>query len=524
MAIHATDESKIIPTDVSLQTRPSRGGAVTSAKKTGDKSFEAVFKTVVDAFEMRAVGGDEITPWIKVELAEPPMVKTMELTVTSPKYAGGKVETLPSDRGPFYVLKGSSIEIRGTTNKPVKSGEIRKDGVATPLTLSSGTEFTVQIPKSTALGGKYEVHLTDEEGMTTRRPSTFSIADRPDRDPKIQAKLIGISAMVVPKAMMPIEIRATDDFAVSNVYISYSLRTEEKPEPSAPTIVELPSLKEQFGKPTVGGLVRVPLEALQLPEGASFSFFVIAKDNDDVTGPKEGKSSEFVLKIVSEDQLRTDLLRREKEQRQEFERHLKNQDDLATECRSLMALGSGTPNLPPDQKQLLMQLRRRQKVLVGNVAAVADRFDSIHQEVVNNQLEEEGGPLRTRLTEKIIAPLRQLSREAIPAAALEMEKSRRLFENAPERQTSLSELVKQQEQILIKMREILAHLVKTEGYQEAINLLYEIQKTQQEVLRRTSKEQQDRIKAILEQGGDAKETPKETPKEPPKDAPAELPK
>ncbi len=515
--ITVRDDSRVIPSDVLLQIRPARGRNAIAAKKTQEKSFEAVFKSVVDPFEMRAVGGDETTPWVAVELAEPPMVKTMELTVTAPKYAGGKVEMLPSDRGPFYVLKGSTIEIRGSTNKPVKSGEIRKDGVMTPLVLSDGNEFTCQIPKTVSLAGKYEVHLTDEEGMTTRRPSTFSIADRPDRDPKIQAKLVGISAMVVPKAMMPIEIRASDDFAISNVYLSYSLRTEEKPEPSPPQIVELAALKDQFGKAAVGGLIRVPLEGLKLPEGASFSLFIIAKDNDDVSGPKVGKSTEFVLKIVSEDQLRTDLLRREKEQRQEFERHLKNQDDLATECRSLMALGTGTPNLPPDQKQLLMQLQRRQKVLVGNVAAVGDRFDSIHQEVVNNQLEEAGGPLRTRLMEKIIAPLRQLSSEAIPAAVLEMDRSRRLFEDAPQRQASLTELVKQQDQILVKMRDILSHLVKTEGYQEAINLLYEIQKTQQEVMRRTSKEQQDRIKAILEQGGDAKQNPK--PEEPAKSPP-----
>jgi hypothetical protein len=506
--IAVRDDSKVIPSEVMLQTRPSRSGNATAAKKTGDRAFEAVFKTVVDAFEMRAVGGDETTAWVTVELAEPPMVKTMELSVTNPKYAGGKIEKLPSDRGPFYVLKGSSLEIRGTTNKQVKNGEIRKDGVVTPLVFAGAADFTVQVPKTTSLAGKYEVHLTDDEGMTTRRPSTFSIADRPDRDPKVQAKLVGISAMVVPKAIIPIEIRASDDFAVSDVYISYSLRTEDQPQSSPPKIVELPAIKDQFDKVAVGGLVRVPLEPLQLPEGASFSFFVIAKDNDDVSGPKEGKSTEFVLKVVSEDQLRTDLLRREKEQRQEFERHLKNQDDLNTECRSLMALGTGAPNLPPDQKQLLMQLQRRQKVLVGNVAAVADRFESIHQEVVNNQLEEAGGPLRTRLTEKIITPMRQLSMEAIPAAILEMDRSRRLFEDAPQRQEALAELVKQQDQILVKMREILSHLVKTEGYQEAINLLYEIQKTQQEVMRRTYKEQQDRIKAILEQGGDTKQLPK----------------
>ena len=66
-----------------------------------------------------------------------------------------------------------------------------------------------------------------------------------------------------------------------------------------------------------------------------------------------------------------------------------------------------------------------------------------------------------------------------------------------------------------KMKEILEHMVKSEGFQEAVNLLYEIQKAQTDVHSQTTKEQQERIKRILE-GDTAKPTeapkPSETPK------------
>jgi hypothetical protein len=48
------------------------------------------------------------------------------------------------------------------------------------------------------------------------------------------------------------------------------------------------------------------------------------------------------------------------------------------------------------------------------------------------------------------------------------------------------------------MREILRHMIRSEGFQEAVNLLYEIQKSQQDVYDRTQKERQERIKGILE--------------------------
>ncbi len=57
-----------------------------------------------------------------------------------------------------------------------------------------------------------------------------------------------------------------------------------------------------------------------------------------------------------------------------------------------------------------------------------------------------------------------------------------------------------------KMKQVLALMVKSEGYQEAVNLLYEIQKSQQDVLERTIQEQQERIKRILE--GEKVEPPK----------------
>jgi hypothetical protein len=57
------------------------------------------------------------------------------------------------------------------------------------------------------------------------------------------------------------------------------------------------------------------------------------------------------------------------------------------------------------------------------------------------------------------------------------------------------------------MREILRHMVRSEGYQEAVNLLYEIQKSQHDVYDRTLKERQERIKGILEGKGSENETP-----------------
>ena len=55
-----------------------------------------------------------------------------------------------------------------------------------------------------------------------------------------------------------------------------------------------------------------------------------------------------------------------------------------------------------------------------------------------------------------------------------------------------------QETIIVKMNEILGYMVKAEGYQEAINLLRQIERTQQDVLETTDEQRRKRIQSIFE--------------------------
>jgi hypothetical protein len=97
----------------------------------------------------------------------------------------------------------------------------------------------------------------------------------------------------------------------------------------------------------------------------------------------------------------------------------------------------------------------------------------------------------------------------IPQAQSGLDKVRRQANDAAARDTALAETIVQQTETAAKMKEILEHMVKSEGFQEAVNLLYEIQKAQTDVHEQTNKERQERIRRILE-GGSA--TPSEAPK------------
>lgn len=495
--VEVTSESEVVPDDVYIDFRRARNRNSQAMKKTADRSFEAVFASVIEPFEFRARGGDAYTPWIRVELVEQPAVEELHLEITPPKYTGESVQDLAPGKGPYFVLKGTSLFIRGTVNKPLTRASLAIEGKLLPLELTAAkTGFTGNVPPEQLVAGHYTVELEDTEGLASRRPTSFGLRIRTDREPRVRAKLVGVSGMVVPRAMVPLECRVSDDFAVMAAEVAYTWRDEMAQMPQEGRI-ELPAAKETLGQRELSFADVLDLSALNLPTGTSLNFHVAARDNDDISGPNVGKSSDFLLRIVTEQELQNDILRREKEQRQEMERLLKQQEDLRTDCQALQAGLTDAP-LATEHKDLLMQYQRRQKVIGTNVSAIAERLENIVIEAKNNRLEDPSGNLEKRMREDIIRPMTEIAELAVPDTVQHLDQTRRLGAEVAPRNEALSTAVTRQKEIADAMREILRHMVKAEGYQEAVNLLYEIQKSQQDVLDRTMKERQERIKGIIE--------------------------
>ncbi|MBC7852920.1 MAG: hypothetical protein IAF94_05750 [Pirellulaceae bacterium] len=492
-------DSVVVPETVFIEFRQSRGRSVQSMKRIPERprEFETVFSNVIEEFEFRARGGDAVSPWIQVQLVETPAVEVLHLLVTPPHYTGEKVLELPAGKGPYFVLKGSSLKLSGKANKPLSEASLVIEGKKHPLELAQGTDFTGLIRPKELLAGQYVIDLHDTENLTSRRPTTFGLRIRADREPRVRTKLIGVSGMVVPRARIPLNARISDDYGVTSVEVKYLWR-DDVAQTTNEGKLPLPAANELLKKAEFAFDDVLDLEPLRIPTGTSLNFHVAALDNDDVSGPNLGKSSDFLLRVVTEEELRTDLLRREKEQRQEFERLLKNEEDLLTDCKALQAGVTTAASLSQGQKDLLMQFQRRQKVIGTNVAAIAERLSGIVIEVLNNRIEDPAGKLEKRLREDIIRPMQEIADLGVPSAVGELDKARRLSAEVAPRGEAMQAAVTRQQEIVDQMQEVLRHLVKSEGYQEAVNLLYEIQKSQQDVFDKTVKEKQERIKGIIE--------------------------
>lgn len=486
-------------------------GRAPQAMKRGatESQFELALPNIVQAFELRARGGDAVTRWVPVELVEPPAIETAEFSIESPTYTAAAPEVFPQGKGPYQVMPGGTVRLKATANKPLQGARLVNEGKTLPLSLAGDKEVTGSISASDfglAIDGassqSWTFELTDSEGLTSRRGASFVVRLKRDREPRVRAKLTGIGGMITSRARLPLSGRVNDDFAVAELAASFSYRGEDAQAAPVKGPLPMPGTDGVVGKSDAGFETVLDIQPANIPTGVGLTLSISAKDKDNISGPNIGSAPDFTLRVVTDEELRVDLLRREKEQRQDFERLTKLQDDLLTDARAFAAdVADANVSFPPEKRDRLIQFQKRQKTLAGNVANVWQKLSSMRHEIENNQLEETDGPLQTRLRDKVLDPIQQLIDKRFPGIQTRLDAVRRMSDGNAERNSAIEATLTEQQLAVDEMKAILTEMAQSESFQEAVNLMYELQKAQQEVLERTRKERDQKQKDLLEKAG-----------------------
>ncbi len=496
----------VVPETVTLAYRSVEGGKRITEQmvKIGRDTYRLTIRNVLEPHKLQARGGDGLTPWIHMQLVNRPEIEQLTLTVTPPAYTNQAIHDLPTGRGAYYVPAGSSVRIHGRANKPLSRASLQlgKEFVRkVELRDDDPQRFSTQLTPEDLRDGTYGIVLTDTikpDPLMSRQPIRFSIRIREDETPTVRAQLMGIGDMIVNRAVVPIKCRLTDDYVIVEASLKWQQQLAESDQPRSGSH-SLSAVTDEIGKKRIGPFVHeFDIEPIDLVVGEHVTFHLTAMDNDTVTGPKTGESTLFSLKVVSEQELRAELLRREQEQRLEFARLLADQQELLVAVRATQAGLRNAAAVSPSTRRDFVAAERRQRLVAGRCQAIARQFTQILAEVANNRLEEKGGPIHRRIQSRIVSPLMQLAHETVPRAADTLDQAVVDWQSEQIRNEKIAFGIDQQRQIIADMQTILRSMVKLEGYQEAINLVREIVKEQTQVEVETRKALEKRISDIFD--------------------------
>ena len=342
------------------------------------------------------------------------------------------------------------------------------------------------------------VQLTDTDGLVNREPVSFVLAALPDEAPQVAVRMLGISTAVTPRATIPLIGTINDDHGLAAAAVTIEVvdggatTLPIAGPPGAVSLLEMTADRPQ----------RVAIEPLGLAPGRKLSLVVTAQDGCTLDGePNTGLGDAWTLEVVTPEALLAMLEAREIILRRRYESCIADlaqvrdrlagggpipgptaQGDAAAETD---APGASHPEAGDTASAAAARLAEAAARAAGETAEIAAAFRLIRVELDNNLLLTP--ELETRLVTQISDPLAGIAAQDLPALGAACRGS-----------IGLDGLVKRTDDVLARMRAILDKMMELESFNEVVELLRGMIRTQEEIRIETLKRQKQRAREALE--------------------------
>jgi hypothetical protein len=341
--------------------------------------------------------------------------------------------------------------------------------------------------------------LDDLDGISSRRPVRTALAVRADEPPQFAARLDGISSAITPQARLPVVGRVTDDYGIHEIWFEYAV------DDDPPGKKNLATLKGSVTDVELNHALEA--DQLGLTPGEKLLVTIRAADRYDLgEGPNLGSADRWVLDVVTPEQLRTMLEAREIVLRQRFETIV---EDVKETRDSLQRMKFDAPpdtdETPDDEtpgRRLALRTLRVQRALQSSqkdaheTQAVARAFDDIREELINNRIYTE--ELRIRIEDRVVTPLGKIVNRMFPELDRRLDELETAVDDAAAGPDNRNRAVAQVDLILLSMRQVLERMVELEDFNEAVELLRSIIRSQEELRERTEQRKKDKLRELLE--------------------------
>ena len=334
------------------------------------------------------IGGTE-SELYAVEVVERPVIVRRGIRYNFPTYTGaaGWRDRFDEDtNGDVRAPIGTIATVELTTNKPIKTGELR---------ISTGDKLTLRRRQSNThleatlaviRDAVYTVHLTDADDMANRDPRENKIIALPDRAPLITFTKPGKDITAGVGDSVPLGIAAKDDYGVSLVSL-YARRGKDGPQKLIKSWTEFPTPRRASLPFTWDlGSAQYGYQA-----GDEIFYYAIARDNHaEVRGggetpkPQEAKTGEFKIKLVDKEQ----VARTKKERFSNWETELRKvlDDLIAAPTRvqpRVMARAVDAPHREGDD------LATRQTEIATRTVTIAKSIEAVdkHTQAIRESIE-----------------------------------------------------------------------------------------------------------------------------------------
>lgn len=263
----------ILPAEAVFHISPSEGREERIYATGAGGRYQCALERVGASFTFYVEAGDARSADFAVEVVERPAVASLAANVTYPSYTA--VGTTTVSGGNVAALAGSRVALTAEFNRPVSSAALvfSKLGKLPGLLSAGGTSacFDFEI----VADDDYSVALVDQFGFDNPGAPIYRVTARPDAAPAVVLSRPSRDLTVVPAAVIPLEVSATDDYGVTALALSYSVRRAGVVAAEGDVALAAPQESARSAR----AVCRWDIAALGVAPGDEITYFAKAADN-----------------------------------------------------------------------------------------------------------------------------------------------------------------------------------------------------------------------------------------------------
>lgn len=453
--------------------------------------FAYMLQNIRESFSYRVQLGRDKSRWYEVSVIEPPMVRSLRLTIKFPRYTDRPPLALEENLGDILALPGSVVSVRLRPNKPLAQASLIFSHADTMSLSADGDdyrgEFTVRQQ------GTYYFALKDHKGLTNADAIQYRMELETDQSPAVRLTFPGRDMDLDESMRMPLVIEGEDDYGFSQLQLVYEILEGGAVEGKRAVIPLSLSGKNNraFREQLIWNLAQLNLQ----PEDV-VRYHAEVFDNDVISGPKSGRSQTFHLRFPSiyemyqeiaeaQEEATQDLqsmyeqARKTKEQIDQLVQEMKKDPDLNWERKQKLSESAGTT------QKMQEQLQHIQERLQEMVDAM-ERNDLLSLQTLEKYLELQ------KLLQEMNSPELKKALEEIQKAMqnLDPEKLQEALKNF---QFSQEEFLKSLERTINLLKQVQAEQKLDEAIKKTEDLLNRQQEVNQEAARNPSQDKREEL-------------------------------
>ena len=230
---------------------------------------------------------ESMNPTAQAELREP-ITGDIELTYRYPAYTGLAPRTVPGTNGEVSAPAGTEVQLKTRSDREAERAEIVVNGETLPLVVTGKRELTGSFVAKKAGGYHFVFYGSGRTALATGPDIPLNV--EVDTPPQVQLLTPAAELEVDPGQQVVLKYEASDDYGLSGLALVYRM-----PGAKEESRVALPRTDGRRDK----GTYTWSLDTLKAQPGDRISYYIEARDNDAVQGPKRGVSRTQLLRIYS---------------------------------------------------------------------------------------------------------------------------------------------------------------------------------------------------------------------------------